>query len=164
MCYRDEQSLDFRGIHLACLAGDNGHGKSALLDAITWALWGKARAPRDDDLITLGRDVTDMWVDFEFGLGGQSYRVWRQRSKKGRGQSDLHFYVWNPTAERSPENGEWRLLDEGGLRERQALISRTLRMEYETFINSAFLLQGHADSFTVKTAGERKQILADILG
>jgi exonuclease SbcC len=164
MCYRDEQSLDFRGIHLACLAGDNGHGKSALLDAITWALWGKARAPRDDDLITLGRDVTDMWVDFEFGLGGQSYRVWRQRSKKGRGQSDLHFYVWNPTAEHSPENGEWRLLDEGGLRERQALISRTLRMEYETFINSAFLLQGHADSFTVKTAGERKQILADILG
>ena len=44
MCYRDEQTLDFSGIHLACLTGDNGHGKSALLDAITWALWGRARA------------------------------------------------------------------------------------------------------------------------
>ena len=43
MCYREEQTLDFSGIHLACLAGDNGHGKSALLDAITWALWGRAR-------------------------------------------------------------------------------------------------------------------------
>ncbi len=158
MCYRDEQSLDFSGIHLACLTGDNGHGKSALLDAITWALWGKARARRDDELIALGE--TETWVEFEFDLARQRYRVWRQRSKKGRGQSDLHFYVWNAAA----LGGEWQLLDDGGLLERQAQIIRTLRMEYDTFVNSAFLLQGKADSFTVKTAGERKQILADILG
>ena len=155
MCYREEQSLDFAGIHLACLTGDNGHGKSTLLDAITWALWGKARARRDDELISLGE--TDMWVEFEFDLGGQRYRVWRQRSKKGRGQSDLHFYIRNPADE------TWQLLDEGGMLERQAQIIRALRMEYDTFVNSAFLLQGRADSFTVKTASERKQILADIL-
>ncbi|MGC8781883.1 MAG: AAA family ATPase, partial [Anaerolineae bacterium] len=155
MCYREEQTLDFSGIHLACLTGDNGHGKSTLLDAMTWALWGKARARRDDELITLGE--SEMWVEFEFGLGGQRYRIWRQRSKKGRGQSDLHFYIWGA-------DNEWQLLDEGGLAERQALITRTLRLDYETFINSAFLLQGRADSFTLKTPAERKQILADILG
>ena len=103
MCYRDEQALDFSGIHLACLAGDNGHGKSALLDAITWALWGRARARRDDELIALGE--IEMWVEFEFGLGPQRYRVWRQRSKKGRGQSDLHFYIWNPTPGIEPSGG-----------------------------------------------------------
>jgi DNA repair protein SbcC/Rad50 len=156
MCYREEQTLDFSGIHLACLAGENGHGKSALLDAMTWALWGRARARRDDELIALGE--TEMWVDFEFGFGPQRYRVWRQRSKKGRGQSDLHLYIWNA------RDDSWQLLDEGGLLERQALIIRTLRMEYDTFVNSAFLLQGRADSFTLKTAAERKQILADILG
>lgn len=158
MCYREEQALDFSGIHLACLAGDNGHGKSALLDAMTWALWGKARARRDDELITLGNDIDEMWVEFEFYLGNQLYRVWRQRSKRGRGQSDLHFYVWNQAAD------DWQLLDEGGLLERQRQITRTLRMEYETFANSAFVLQGRADSFTVKTPSERKEILADILG
>ena len=198
MCYREEQTLDFGGIHLACLAGDNGHGKSALLDAMTWALWGRARGDRDDELIALGE--TEMWVELEFGLAGQRYRVWRQRSRKGRGQSDLHFYVWHSGAstlsgaERSRralaerpsgdasfdsvrqtapdsaqdahalEDGDWQLLDDGGLRERQMQIIRTLRMEYDTFVNSAFLLQGRADSFTVKTASERKQILADILG
>ncbi len=180
MCYREEQSLDFSGIHLACLAGDNGHGKSALLDAVTWALWGQARARRDDELVTLGE--TEMWVEFEFGMAGLRYRIWRQRSSQGRGRSDLHFYVWNSAAGIEPlgglgvrpakastpelhsENGEWQLLDEGGLRERQAQIIRVLRMDYETFTNSAFLLQGRADSFTVKTASERKQILADILG
>ncbi len=156
MCYREEQSLDFSGIHLACLTGDNGHGKSTLLDAITWALWGKARARRDDELITLGE--TEMWVELEFGLGGLRYRVWRQRSKKGRGQSDLHFYVWNPSS------GDWQLLDEGNLLERQAQITRTLRLDYDTFTNSAFLLQGRADSFAAKTPSERKQILSEILG
>ncbi len=85
-------------------------------------------------------------------------RVSRQRSKKGRGQSDLHFYVWNPSG------NDWQLLDEGNLLERQAQITRTLRLDYDTFVNSAFLLQGRADSFTVKTPTERKQILADILG
>jgi DNA repair protein SbcC/Rad50 len=156
MCYREEQTLDFSGIHLACLAGDNGHGKSALLDAMTWALWGKARARRDDELITLGE--TEMWVEFEFDLAGQRYRIVRQRSKRGQGQSDLHLHVWNAAG------GEWQLLDEGNLRDRQVQITRLLRMEYETFTNSAFLLQGRADSFTVKTPSERKQILGDILG
>ena len=38
MCYRDNvPALHFDGIQLACLCGDNGHGKSALIDAITWA-------------------------------------------------------------------------------------------------------------------------------
>jgi exonuclease SbcC len=156
MCYREEQTLDFSGIHLACLAGDNGHGKSALLDAMTWALWGKARARRDDELITLGE--TEMWVELEFDLVGQRYRIWRQRSKRGQGQGDLHLHVWNAPG------AEWQLLDEGNLRDRQAQITRLLRMEYETFTNSAFLLQGRADSFTVKTPSERKQILGDILG
>src|SRR5207244_2252963 len=42
-------------------------------------------------------------------------------------------------------------------------VNDLLKMDYETFINSAFILQGRADEFTIKTAGERKQVLADIL-
>jgi DNA repair protein SbcC/Rad50 len=52
MCYKDA-TLELDGVHLACLSGDNGAGKSAILDAITWSLWGKARAGADE-LIALG--------------------------------------------------------------------------------------------------------------
>ncbi len=157
MCYR-EQSLDLRGITLACLTGNNGHGKSAILDAITWALWGYSRlgARRDDELIHLGQ--TEMEVDFEFILGTQRYRVLRKRDSRRRGSTTLELQGWDPTTAR------FRPLTEPTIAKTQQAITTLLRMDYETFINSAFLLQGRADEFTVKAPGERKRVLGSILG
>ncbi len=59
---------------------------------------------------------------------------------------------------------EWRTIAETNMNATQQKIIDTLRLDYDTFINSAFLLQGHADEFTVKTPTERKRVLADILG
>jgi exonuclease SbcC len=154
MCYRELEPLDFSGIHLACLAGDNGHGKSALLDAMTWALWGRVRAKRDDELIHLGQ--REMEVEFEFALGENHYRVIRKRDSRGRGQSSLEL--------QARDGDLFRALTEPTMRQTQARINRILRMDYDTFINSAFLLQGRADEFTTKPPGERKRILGDILG
>jgi exonuclease SbcC len=156
MPYREVEALDFSGIHLACLAGDNGHGKSALLDAITWALWGKTRlgARRDDELIHLGQ--TEMEVEFTFALDGNRYRVIRKRDSRGGGRSALELQVWDDEV--------FRPLTEPTIRDTQARINELLRMDYETFINSAFLLQGRADEFTIKPPAERKRILGDILG
>jgi exonuclease SbcC len=154
MPYRDPAPLDFSGIHIVCLAGDNGAGKSALLDAMTWALWGRARARRDDELIHQGQ--TEMSVEFTFALAGNTYRVVRQRRAGTRGASALDLQV-------QTSEGGFRTLAEPTMRETQAKINRFLRLDYDTFINSSFLLQNRADEFTVKTPAERKQVLADIL-
>ncbi len=149
-----EAELDFRGFHLAVLIGENGAGKSTLLDAITWALWGRARVNSDDALIHLG--FTDMEVEYTFGLQGNTHRVIRKRSKKGRGRSDLSLQV---------ESGNgWHILTESNIKATQTKINQLMRLDYETFINSVFLLQGRADEFTTKSPGERKKILCDILG
>ncbi len=121
---------------------------------MTWALWGKARAKRDDELIHLGQ--TEMEVEFEFALGENRYRIIRKRDSHGRGQSSLELQV--------RDDDLFRPLTEPTIRQTQARINRILRMDYETFINSAFLLQGRADEFTIKPPGERKRILGDILG
>lgn len=156
MCYRDPPPLDFTGIHLACLAGDNGHGKSALLDAMTWALWGRARggARHDDELIHMGQ--TEMEVELEFALSSDRYRILRKRDSRGKGQSALELQGW--------DGSQFVPLTEPTIRDTQARIDNLLRMDYDTFINSAFLLQGRADEFTIKPPGERKRVLAEILG
>lgn len=154
MAYQSEVSLDFQGVRLAALTGENGAGKSSLLDAMTWVLWGKARAKRDDDLIHLGQD--EMEVEYTFDLSGDVYRIIRKRDASKRGRSDLSLHV--------QDAGGWRTLTESNIRATQSKISQLMRLEYDTFINSAFLLQGRADEFTTKPAGERKKILGDILG
>ena len=160
----NSQPLDFKGIDLACLSGVNGVGKSSLLEAITWALWGKARAKSDDDLIKLGNQ--DMWVDFVFDLEGTKYRVVRKRSKQGKGQSSLEFMIASGLEKKGRQENlsDWTPMTGTTKAETQEAIVKTLRMEYDTFINSAFLRQGHADEFTVKRPAERKAILGDILG
>ncbi|MDD5509431.1 MAG: SMC family ATPase [Dehalococcoidales bacterium] len=159
MCYRDNvPPLSFDGIHTACISGDNGNGKSTLVDAITWALWGKTRAKSDDDLIHLGQ--TEMWVEFDFAIGGQPYRIIRRhaRPKKsgGQGRTLLELQI--------ADGDGFRTITGNTITQTQQAIIDILHMDYQTFVNSSLLLQGRADAFTVKRPLERKQVLADILG
>jgi exonuclease SbcC len=159
MPYRDNvPTLDFTGMHTVSICGDNGNGKSAIIDAMTWALWGETRAKRDDDIIHQNQDETE--VEFEFVVGGQNYRIIRKHARpKGRrtsGQSSLHFQIAN-------DNG-FRALDGDSKQQTQQKIIDVLHMDYNTFINSAYLRQGHADEFTTATPAKRKQVLANILG
>ena len=159
LCYGDGvPTLDLEGIHVACLCGQNGHGKSALLDAITWALWCKARGKTQDELIHYGND--EMLVELEFLARDTRYRAARRhatgRSRRRQGATDLQLQVYTGEA--------FHPITGNSMRETQAKIDQITGMDYETFINSAFLMQGRADEFTNKTPGERKEVLAKILG
>ena len=157
LAYRDPDVLSFEGIHVACISGENGAGKSSLLDAITWALWGKARSPSADDLIHQNRKETRVALEFE--MASDRYRVIRQRSiEKKTALSLLDLQVWDPGS------GSWRALSEATMRGTQDRIDRLLRLDYDTFVNSALLAQGRADEFTAKPPFQRTQILAAILG
>ena len=163
LAYRNPGPLRFEGIQIACLAGPNGAGKSSLLDAITWALWGKARSNSPDELIHQIHDAgisgssQDMRVSFTFRQGGQTYRVIRQRKTGKRGSSVLEFQIYNDS------KSAWQPLSEATMRVTQKKIDELIRLDYETFINSALLVQGRADEFTMKTPAQRKQVLSNIL-
>ncbi|MGL5870920.1 MAG: exonuclease subunit SbcC [Xenococcaceae cyanobacterium] len=151
LSYR-EASLDFRGLHTACICGANGAGKSSLLEAMIWAIWGQSRTVTEDDVIHAG--ATNVRVDFDFIYNNQTYRVIRSRPR-GR-SSSLEFQIQN-------ESGYFRSLTAKGLRATQQQIVSCLKLDYDTFINSAYLRQGRADEFMLRRPNERKQILADLL-
>lgn len=150
LSYR-EASLDFEGIHIACIAGPNGAGKSSLLEAMTWAIWGQSRVASDDDVIHQGE--VEAQVAFIFALGEQAYRIIRSRHRTQG--SRLEFQI------RTHQG--YRALTQRGIRATQQLINHHLKLDYETFINSAYLRQGRLDDFMLKRPSERKQILADLL-
>lgn len=213
MSYADA-SLDLSSVSVACLAGQNGAGKSALLDAITWALWERARST-SDELVRLGE--REMWIDMTFEYESRIYRVRRSRlkraSKSGKSSSKgtLDFQVLAPLSEEfespgasaeiveraegevegpaphtsravallpsSPPPaitshpslaestpGHWRSLTGSSMRDTQQVICELLRMDYDTFVNSAYLRQGKADEFTTRLPSERKHLLSEILG
>ncbi|MCG5060853.1 MAG: exonuclease subunit SbcC [Limnoraphis sp. WC205] len=160
LSYRDA-SLDFSGLHTACICGPNGAGKSSLLEAIAWAIWGSSRAATEDDIIHLGE--TEAQVDFAFIGEGNLYRVIRNRR---RGQSGTLDFQVATQAYNEIQNGakiEFRAIGERGMRATQQKILDQIKLDYDTFINSAYLRQGRADEFMLKRPNERKEILASLL-
>jgi exonuclease SbcC len=164
LSYRAPVEIDFTSFELACISGPNGAGKSSLLDAITWALFGQARK-RDDSVINQG--CTTAEVSLVFSYEGNIYQV--RRIKPRDKTMTLEFQILQSPGESSPVSertifGAWKPLTERTLRETEARIMQTLRMDYETFTNASFFLQGKADLFTQQRSSERKRILGSILG
>ena len=157
MCYGEGvPTLNLEPVHIACISGNNGYGKTALLDAITWALWGKARAKTHDELVNINQQT--MFVELDFFVQESKYRVTRTYSKsKGAsaGKSDLNLSMVSGDIITS--------IMANTIRETEEKIVSLLNMDYETFINTSYLKQGDSNRFTSSRPTERKKILADIL-
>ncbi|MBI5952597.1 MAG: SMC family ATPase [Chloroflexi bacterium] len=161
LSYRDPVELDFNSFDLACISGQNGAGKSSLLDAMTWALFGEARG-KSTDVINLNLDVKAAEVSLTFAYEGNTFRV--QRTLPRGKSTTLEFQINAEGGMQNAERGEWKPLTEKTTRETQTRIEQTLRMDYDTFINASFFLQGKADEFTQRKSSERKAVLSSILG
>lgn len=152
LSYLDTVEISFEDFDLACISGQNGAGKSSILDGITWALFDKSRGS-GEEIINSRADAAEVILDFDYE--GSLYRV--QRSKARGKTAVLEFFIRD-------EGERWRPLTESSIRATEAKIQKILRMDYETFINASFFLQGKADRFSQQSPGDRKKILASVLG
>ncbi len=152
LSYNQPVEVSFEAFDLACITGSNGAGKSSLLDALTWVLFGEARR-RDDSIINHQSNTAEIRLDFAYE--SNIYRI--QRSKTRDKSVVLEFSIQG-------EDGRWKPLTEPTFRATEEMIRQTLHLDYETFVNTSFFLQGKADLFTEQKPGDRKRILASILG
>jgi exonuclease SbcC len=156
------QTINFAPYPLICLSGKNGHGKSALLDAITWTVWGQARktgnaAKADLGLLRLGQ--TQMMSSLDFECNGQTYRIRREFAVTyGKPYAALDFGILDPSTDQVTS------LTDKTIRATQEKIISVVGLDFDSFVNSAFLRQGHSNEFSKKSPKERKEILADIIG
>jgi exonuclease SbcC len=154
--FREPQEIDFQGLDLFAIAGSTGSGKSSILDAVTYALFGYVeRVGRQvGQLISQGQPR--MAVTLEFATGDERYRV--TRTTPTRGATRILLDRW--------EDGEWRQAGEGAdrVREADAMIRRAIGLDYEAFTRSVLLPQGRFAEFLVGDAKDRRSILTELLG
>lgn len=157
LSYREETTIDLSAFHVAVITGLNGAGKSSLLDAITYALFGVARGTsrsgdNADRLIFSGEAFCKVELDFE--MNEQLYKVIRSRDKKQE-LTELEFYI---------NSGDKWISHMGSTNKlTQEKILSVIKVNYDLFTSSVFIMQGKADAFTQKDPSERKMLLAEIL-
>ncbi len=164
MTYRNPPEFEFEKLEqLTCFTGNNGHGKSSMVDSFTWCLWGEVfnRKPAgvqgkiDQALLTVGE--TDMYVEAVFRQNGETYKVIRSYSKgRYKEKRTLDVFCWR-------ENN-WASIssDYSSLNERE-ILQKIIPVTYQTFINTSYLVQGKYDEFTKKSPSKRKDLIIPLV-
>ncbi|MGD2181483.1 SbcC/MukB-like Walker B domain-containing protein [Lusitaniella coriacea] len=148
--FRRRQTLDFSDLDLFVITGATGAGKSSLLDAMTYALYGKVpRKSSINELVSQG--ATELKVEFQFSIQQTEYQVvrsWRYRPSTPVTRCLL-----------SKRQGEqWERCD------RAVKIEHLIRMDFDTFTRVIILPQGQFDEFLKGNATKRRELLRQLAG
>jgi exonuclease SbcC len=148
-CYRDADLRLDRGVTV--IHGVNGSGKSSLLEACFFALYG-AKALDDrtlQDVVTIGAD--DAEIELWFTHGGRSYHLERRvRVTNDRAQTATCVLE-------TPDE----TID--GARPVRSFVADLLRMDADAFVNCAYVRQGEVNELIHATPAERQDIIDDLL-
>ena len=147
-CYEDAELRLDTGVTV--IHGLNGSGKSSLLEACFFALYGsKALDTTLDEVVTLGAEetVVELW----FTHASESYHV-RRRIRVSNGDAR--------TAECVLEGPGGTT--EGAMDVRNRIVS-LLRMDSEAFVNCAYVRQGEVNKLINASPATRQDMLDDLL-
>ena len=145
--------VDFTSLELFAITGRTGAGKSSLLDAMIFALYGsvpRIGAKGLSELIAMGRERTA--VVFDFSVGTRSFRATRIVRRTGTSEARLDEL-----------SGEQARPLASGVRETAGEITRLLGVPYDTFIQAVVLPQGQFATFLKSAPGHRRGILRELL-
>jgi DNA repair protein SbcC/Rad50 len=152
------QEIDLRDADIYCLSGRNGSGKSSLLNAITFCLFGMVLGKRQGVLERIINHRADQArVVFTFELD-RIYRATRTVTRrKSQLQSD-GIIEWF-------DGAEWRpVADTSGTTAMQSWLSRKLKLTPESFTSSIMLMQGDFGSLFTSGKADQQRIISDLAG
>jgi exonuclease SbcC len=138
------------------IIGENGVGKSSIVEAITYALFGQTRAKADDELSYGYDNRTKQWrvdkfsVRLKFELKGSIFEVVRGKSPSN---TSLKF----------GRNGEWGHTG-NTIKETEAKIQKIIGVNYDSFVASTVLKQNEYDDLMEMSPSHSKEILMNIMG
>lgn len=159
----DFDTLSHAGLFL--IEGPTGSGKSTILDAIVFALYGSvAGTSSDQGRLDSHLRTESPFVELDFDVAGRSYRVRRspahERAKKrGKGTTEVKASAsllertaagWTALGHRASEVGE--------------NVQRIIGLDKDQFASTVVLAQGEFSRFLDAGTGDRQQILERVFG
>ena len=130
------------------IIGDNGAGKSTMLDALTFALYGKPFRKIKKGQLVNSINGKDLEVEAKFTISGSKYII-------KRGIKPNYFEIW--------KNGEM-INQDAAARDYQAYLEETiLKLNYKSFGQVVVLGSSTFIPFMQLRAGERREVIEDLL-
>jgi DNA repair exonuclease SbcCD ATPase subunit len=155
------QAIDFDRSDLTLVLGENldlggdgsrnGTGKTTIINALSYALYGQALSNIRKDNLVNKTNGKNMLVSLDFGVNGQEYRI-----ERGRKPNVLRFYINNEhkTAEDEAQ---------GDSRETQDAIERVMNMSHDMF-KHVLALNTYTEPFLSLKANDQRTIIEQLLG
>jgi DNA repair exonuclease SbcCD ATPase subunit len=155
------QGIDFDRRDLTLVLGENldlggdgsrnGTGKTTIINALSYALYGNALSNIRKDNLVNKTNAKHMLVSLDFNVGGKDFKI-----ERGRKPNVLKFYV---------NNEEQTITDEaqGDSRETQDAIERVLGMSHDMF-KHVLALNTYTEPFLSLKANEQRTIIEQLLG
>jgi len=155
------QGIDFDRRDLTLVLGENldlggdgsrnGTGKTTIINALSYALYGNALSNIRKDNLVNKTNGKGMLVGLEFSAGGQDYRI-----ERGRKPNVLKFYVNNEDKSSTDDA-------QGDSRETQEAIERLLGMSHDMF-KHILALNTYTEPFLSLKANDQRTIIEQLLG
>jgi exonuclease SbcC len=150
--FREKAVLDLEGLDLFAITGPTGAGKSSLIDAMIFALYGQVPRVGGEYRQLVSHGAERMSVRLDFKVGDEDYRVVRAIRRSGPAQTRLERLrdgTPEPLADRVKDISEQ--------------VERLLGLDYDAFTRSVVLPQGQFDAFLKGEPKERRKILVALL-
>ena len=142
--------LDFSSLDLFAITGPMGSGKSSLIDAIVWCLFGRTARYSGDSKGVISTGTSACEVSFDFTVGSRWYKAVRRTGKTTEsGLSEL-------------EGDEW-IQDTSGSELLTKRIESLLGLDFDSFTKTVVLPQGRYAEFLISEPKKRRDLLAHIL-
>lgn len=137
---------------ISVIVGENGAGKSTILEAISFALFKQHTAKKIDDLVR--NNSNEMSVELEFLSNARMYKIVRSKTK-----SKLKSSIYKKA---SAETDFVHICT--GDKEVSNEILQILDIDSDLFLNAIYIRQGEIAELVDKTASEKKQLIGKLLG
>ena len=164
--YAEHEMVDFEAISkngLFLICGKTGIGKTMILDAMTFALYGKSSGHSRDDFEAMRCTNADFntttFVKFELENQGEHYIFERRLERKRKNLSPSYNLM------KKDEDGIWRTLLENA--KEKALNEKAVEiigLEYEQFSQVIVLPQGKFERLLTSNSDDKEKILTSIFG